>query len=363
MSNASPDRNPRTAIVAALRSRAPRLAVFSAVVGAITFIGLNVAASGHQAKAIPVAALLAAGTFLLGLAISAALALTGRSRAPGAVATPRQASPGRGAISTPTEVGLPASDDEINEFTSMLANGNTVGSPPPQAGQDLHAAPPPATEAGPMRVATIGAMARRISSQSRGGGYRTIVASETNMMGVSSHAIELAKALADAGQSVILIDWAPEGDGVGHALALTPGPGIAELLAGSATFEQIIRRMPGSEAHVIGTGSFEEADADEPSSERLNLILDALDEAYDQVIVAGRNDAARTFFETIEGRVDCGVLIADPGRAGAALRDPPASYLGYEVADIDLIRYDRQMAAAPGQRIIRSERNATATAV
>lgn len=363
MSNASPDRKLRTAIVAALRSRAPRLVVFSAIVGAVTFIGLTVAAPGYQAKAIPLAALLAAGTFLLGLAISATLALTGRSRGPEPTANVRPASPGRSEVSHPAEVGLSTSDDEINEFTSMLASGTTAGSATSQASQDSHAAPPPATEADPLRVATIGAMARRIASQSRGGGYRTLVASETNMMGVSSHAIELAKALAETGQSVILIDWAPEGDGVGHALALPAGPGIAELLAGSAAFEQIIRRLPGSEAHVIGTGSFQEADADEPSAERLNLILDALDEAYDQVIVAGRNDAARTFFETIEGRVDCGVLIADPGRAGTVLRDPPGSFLGYEVADIDLIRYDRQMAAAPGQRIIRSERNATATAV
>jgi hypothetical protein len=92
------------------------------------------------------------------------------------------------------------------------------------------------------------------------------------------------------------------------------------------------------------------------------LILDALDEAYEQVLVAGRYESARAFFEAIEGRVDCGVVVADPGRIGTALRDPPGSYLGFEVAEIDLVRYDRQMVAVPGQRIVRTGRPAAAAA-
>jgi hypothetical protein len=91
-------------------------------------------------------------------------------------------------------------------------------------------------------------------------------------------------------------------------------------------------------------------------------VLDALDEAYDQVIVAGRNESARNFFEAIEGRVDCGVLVADPGRVGSVLRDPPGSYLGFEVAEIDLVRYDRQVAAASGRRIVRTGRASPAVA-
>ncbi len=213
-----------------------------------------------------------------------------------------------------------------------------------------------------VRVSTIGALARRVCTQADGGGYRTLVAGETDMMGISSHAIELAKALTELGQSVILLDWAPEGDGIAHALSLPPGPGVAELLNGGATFEQIIRRIPGSEAHVIGAGAFDNGDPFALDPDRLNLVLDALDEAYDQVIVAGRNEPARNFFEVIEGRIDCGVLVADPGRVGSVLRNPPGSYLGFEVAEIDLVRYDRQVVAATGQRIIRTGRGTPAVA-
>lgn len=290
--------------------------------------------------------------FLLGLSISVGLALFDRSRGASPGPKSQQAAGPFGAYPTlSTRPVPPPVDDETEDVTRSRAPTENVSGPPGAV-----------TPADVTRVATIGSLARRITTHSNGGGYRTLMAGETDLMGISGHGIELAKALADIGQSVILIDWAPEGDGVSHALALPAGPGIAELLAGTATFEQIIRRMPGSDAHVIGTGTFEESDALAPDPDRLNLILDALDEAYDQVIVAGRTEPARIFFETIEGRVDCGVLIADPARSGAVHPDPPGTYLGYEVADIDLIRYDRQLASTAGQRVIRSGRNTAAAA-
>jgi hypothetical protein len=330
------------------------MAVFSAVVGAVTFIGLGVVSSGLQAKAVPLAALSAASMFLLGLAISVGLALFDRSRGASAGPKPQPATGHGGAYPTLCARPVPPPGDDATQ--------DATRSRPPS--ENMPGPSAPVTPADVTRVATIGSLARRITTNSNGGGYRTLVAGETDLMGISGHGVELAKALADIGQSIILIDWAPEGDGVSHALALSAGPGIAELLAGTATFEQIIRRMPGSDAHVIGAGTFEESDALAPDADRLNLILDALDEAYDQVIIAGRTETARIFFETIEGRVDCGVLIADPARSSAVLQDPPGTYLGYEVADIDLIRYDRQLASTAGQRVVRSGRNtATAAAV
>ncbi len=37
--------------------------------------------------------------------------------------------------------------------------------------------------------------------------------------------------------------------------------------------------------------------------DQMNLILDALDEAYDHIVVVGRHDEARKLFEAIEGRL------------------------------------------------------------
>jgi uncharacterized protein involved in exopolysaccharide biosynthesis len=226
------------------------------------------------------------------------------------------------------------------------------------AAQGTKSPPVALTDADVVRVGTIGALARRASSQMSGGGYRTLVAGETDLMSVSTHAIEFAKALSELGHSVVLIDWSPEGDGIAHSVGVPPSPGIADLLAGRASFEQVVKRLPGSDAHMIGAGTFDDAIAAHPDPDRLNLVLDALDEAYDHIVVAGRYGSVRTFFETIEGRVDCGVSIADHGRIGTVPRDPPGSYLGFEVADIDLVRYDRQQPTnLPSQRLAPASRD------
>lgn len=315
----------------------------------------------------PFAALAAFATLLLGLALSITKALLSGARSP---ATSAKSAPSMRPSARTEPVLTPSSsppaahraapprpridEDEIDALTEPMSAPHYA----PAASQESA----PGNDAEMARVSTIGALARRVASRADGAGYRTMVSGETDMMGVSSHAVELAKALAELGASAILIDWAPEGDGIAHGLSLTAGPGLAELLNGGASFEQIIRRIPGSEAHIITTGTFADGVAPDLDPDRLNLVLDALDEAYDQVIIAGRYESARAFFEAIEGRVDCGVVVADPGRIGVVLRDPPGSYLGFEVAEIDLVRYDRQMAAIPGQRIVRTGRPAAAVA-
>jgi succinoglycan biosynthesis transport protein ExoP len=317
----------------------------------------------------PFAALAAFATLLLGLAITITRALLAGARttaAPGA----RQSATGRpvgrtepvlapvhAAVRPELEFNDDARVDTSEPMTEQPAAVAARGRAEPSLGRE----PMPIADVDVTRIATMGSLARRLSSRSDSGGYRTLIAGETDMMGVGNHAVELAKAVAEVGQSVILIDWAPEGDGIAHALTMPQGPGIFELLSGGANFEHVVRRVPGSEAQIIGSGAFDGDVSALLDPDRLNLVLDALDEAYDQVIVAGRYVSARAFFEAIEGRIDCGVLVADPGRIGSELRDPPGSYLGFEVAEIDLVRYDRQVAAGE-QRIMRAGRNTVAVA-
>jgi uncharacterized protein involved in exopolysaccharide biosynthesis/Mrp family chromosome partitioning ATPase len=331
--------------------------------------------SRARAASIPVfprkgafAALAAFATFLFGLALTITKALLSGARSAVAVETrtPATARGGRATSDRQEPVLVPATHAPP-ESQTMASHQAAMPAPVmAAAATPVPPAPsgPPSERAvgGPIEpssceiahVGTIGALTRRISSRATSGGYRTLVTGETALQGVSSHATELAKALTELGHSVVLIDWSPEGDGIAEAAGLKSSAGIAELLAGSATFEMVIKRLPASEAHLIGAGAFDRDLADHPEADRLNLVLDALDEAYDHVVVAGRHEAARNFFEAIEGRVDCGVTIADSARIHSVLRDPPGTYLGFEVADIDLVRYDRQQAAAPAQRLVRA---------
>ena len=51
--------------------------------------------------------------------------------------------------------------------------------------------------------------------------------------------------------------------------------------------------------------------------------------------IAGGREAVRDLFTTIEGRIDAGVVVAD-GEGLAA----PGNFLGFNVADLDVIRYE-----------------------
>ena len=204
-------------------------------------------------------------------------------------------------------------------------------------------------------VATIADLASRFKAQGTGqGGYRTIVAGETVSIDASAEAIELAKALADGGAQVILVDWSPSGRGMASLVGAGGGKGLTELLLGEVSFEDAVKRVANSPVHFISCGTaLDEAEADiEP--DQLNLVLDALDEAYDYIVVSGQHDDARNLFEVIQGRFDAGVLVADEKKRVTVLKDPPGTFLGFEVADVDVIRFERATTAPlPNQRIQR----------
>ena len=63
-------------------------------------------------------------------------------------------------------------------------------------------------------------------------------------------------------------------------------------------------------------------------------------------------------FEAIQGRFDAGILVRDPKKPARVLKDPPGTFLGFEVSDIDVIKMDKKQAIPPvsPQRIMRAVR-------
>lgn len=164
-------------------------------------------------------------------------------------------------------------------------------------------------------------------------GFRTVVAAEAGKDGAGHIAIELARQLARLGRQAILLDWSLDGVGLAADLGVSPRLGITDVLAGRATFEDVITRLAASDAHVIAAGSSVAGTAAATDKDRVNLLLDALDDAYDHVVITGRRTALRDLFTTIEGRIDAGVVVADG--AGAPTQ---GSFLGFDVADLEVFR-------------------------
>lgn len=204
-------------------------------------------------------------------------------------------------------------------------------------------------------VASVAEIAARILEKApASSGCRTLVTGEGSEIDPGQTAIDIVKALATAGHAVILIDWNPDGSGLAQKLSLSRTPGATELTKNWVKFEEVIQKLPQSTAHFIASGSAMPLGSEGPTPEQINLVLDALDEAYAHIVATGPYDAVRNLFEVIEGRFDVGVTVSEPGVRPSVLKDPPGTFLGYEVADIELVRFERKAGAVPVQRILRA---------
>jgi len=181
------------------------------------------------------------------------------------------------------------------------------------------------------------------------GGFRTLITGETDAIDSGTDAVELAGVLATSGADVVLIDWSEDGHGVAESMGAQTRPGIVELLQGKARFEDVVTRVPGSSAHLIPSG----VAASDPDGvldpDKVNMALDALDTAYDHIIVVGRTQTARKLFETIQGRFDAGVIVAEGKRRAARTIDEPGMFLGFQVTDIELLRLERPFSSQLAQ--------------
>lgn len=81
-------------------------------------------------------------------------------------------------------------------------------------------------------------------------------------------------------------------------------------------------------------------------SHHLNLVLDALDEAYEHIVVFGGHATSRILFEAIEGRFDAGIVVGDNPSSTRTL-------LGFAVVDIDVLHYAPPAAYGLLRRLVR----------
>jgi uncharacterized protein involved in exopolysaccharide biosynthesis len=183
---------------------------------------------------------------------------------------------------------------------------------------------------------SVSSIARHLAAQARGRtGFRILVAGETPGVPTSKPASDLARQLAVQGRQTILLDWTLDAPPSAEEHDGKPKLGLTDVLSGRATFEDVVERLPYSAAHAIGAGSGAADKAAAGDPDRINMLLDALDEAYDHIVIAGDYGSLRALFSTMEGRVDAGIVVADTD-----LGEKAGNFLGFQVADLPVIRYE-----------------------
>ncbi|MFO7297861.1 MAG: hypothetical protein DIU63_03165 [Proteobacteria bacterium] len=173
-------------------------------------------------------------------------------------------------------------------------------------------------------------------------GCRTMVAAEAPGIDATEEAVALAHNLSAEGRTTILIRWRSKGGDI-QGKPLPPGAkGLNDLLEGRATFEEIIVRLPGSRAHAIAAGTPLSDQNSALDIEILSLALDTLDEVYEHIVIVADHDEARRLFAALEGRFDACVSVGEAGRETSPLAASVDRFLGFDVTDIQIIRFERK---------------------
>lgn len=252
------------------------------------------------------------------------------------------------------------SDDErlLSDDIAVVA----TSSPPPREPDPAPSPPPPRTRATPefpQAPAPIPAfrspaeLAAHLmsSATSASTGLRTMLASRSDLAATAALARQIAVSLTGSGAQTVLIDGNIDGTSLAGELETSRVPGLSELLSGSASFSDVVRCLPGTDAHVIASGAASSEAGFGFDPDQLNMILDALDEAYDQIIVVASIEPARILFETIQGRFDMGVTVEESGLTSSLSSANPDTFLGFVVSDIELLRIEVEPRLAARERI------------
>ena len=138
---------------------------------------------------------------------------------------------------------------------------------------------------------------------------RVLVAGSSSEVSGLATALSFARALA-RDRRVILVELEAAGaDG-------TPPPGLFELIAGDASFAEVIDRDRGSRLHFIAAGR----SSVDPSDD-LDLALEALSQTYDYVVLATPPVNAAPAARVLAREADFIVLVGLDDATDAAARD------------------------------------------
>lgn len=116
------------------------------------------------------------------------------------------------------------------------------------------------------------------------GAGRIIITPASQRTEASRQALAIARALANAGTRLVVIDAMAEADHIAITMDFPEAPGIHQLLSGKAQFEHVIRRDPDSTLHVI-SGNSELGSVPALDVKKLISMLHALEATYDKIIV------------------------------------------------------------------------------
>jgi hypothetical protein len=171
----------------------------------------------------------------------------------------------------------------------------------------------PKHDAGAHVLKSLDAVLSQILPARQDAGSRALLIGGAAAIDATAEAISIARALVTAGDQVVLLDLAHGPHSISAALGLPRFPGLADLAAGRAQFEDVIGLDTETPLHVIAAGNPRFA-ADDGNG-RFAAIFAALTETYDSVVLHADREALRRTAPDLGFGLSIAVAVL-PQRAG-----------------------------------------------
>jgi len=142
----------------------------------------------------------------------------------------------------------------------------------------------------------------------------------------------LARALSEMGRSVVLVDMTASACPTRLMSPEAGLPGVMDLLAGAAAFGETIHGDRLSDAHIVPRGNAQPREAMR-ALDRLTMILGALSDAYDTVLVEC-GAVQISSLEKMLRNLPAEIIVSVPGKDGEMLEKTLGELVahGYEQA-------------------------------
>ena len=251
------------------------------------------------------------------------------------------------ALGQETETGDDTDDlRQTDEGEALLADAAERRGEEEEAGEeapadDPLAAPPPAEA---VTLKSLRAVAQRIAGAAqRSRGYAVIISADTPDADITREVVNVTREIADTKVKTMLLDRSESLHVISSVLGLPRTPGMKELLCGRASVEDVIKRDPESNAQVITAGNPRLPSKTAGGQVGLEMMVDALNEVYDCLIIHADFATARELFGELGSHVSATVTIgSDPQASGET-----SEFLGIEATNKTLIRYENPDARRP----------------
>ena len=188
---------------------------------------------------------------------------------------------------------------------------------------------PDSDKVGPV-LKSLDAVVNHILAAGNGGAPRALlVAGAVARLDATAEAIAIARALVARHEQVVLVDLTRGPASISGALGLPRTPGLTDLVAGRAGFEDVVRIDEDSSLQVISPGNPKLSPKDD-ENERFGHLFEALTQVYDSVVLHADPEAVRQLTPALKFELPIVVAVL-PADSGAETELAEFSALGCPV--------------------------------